>query len=424
MTPAATSPPPRPAARRPPTPTTPTGPALAEQTTDGAGQRTTTLYLGDTDLTATSTGSGGGTGSSTLAAVRRFHTANATPLATQHDTNTWTWLTADTQHNIRHTWTLRRHHRTGPVPSTTTPTAHRSPAHPRPDPATLTTTGHHGYLDHPTEPNGDLRLDHRTYTPTLDTLTTPDPLQTPDDPANLNPYAYARNNPVTAADPTGLMVSIHDGGGIVEPLDQPAYIPGGNGGCHGCPPAGTDLGGWGDRLAGSIHTVTSLFTTAEYGPAAPLVNPLIDNPINALLHANPDTGGYKVAGAVTQAGLFFIPGAGEEGLGVRITETADKAATDLAAKSRRRSLNGDTMATDSDVRCTRPGLRPGLHEGVHASGWRPRRRDQLRDAAGDQLKPNNPRAIRLGNRQIEDYLASSTNSSPVSLGPSVVTYGP
>ncbi len=136
------------------------GTRLAEQTTDGAGRRTTTLYLGDTDLTATSTGSGGGTGSSTLAAVRHFHTANATPLATQHDTNTWTWLTADTQHNIRHL-DLQRFDRTGPVPQLLPlrRTGHRPPST---DPATLPATGHHGYLDHPTEPNGDLRLDHRT----------------------------------------------------------------------------------------------------------------------------------------------------------------------------------------------------------------------------------------------------------------------
>ncbi len=402
------------------------GTRLAEQTTDGAGRRTTTLYLGDTDLTATSTGSGGGTGSSTLAAVRHFHTANATPLATQHDTNTWTWLTADTQHNIRHAWTYSGSTAQGrylnyyPYGAPVT-------GPPSNDPATLPGTGHHGYLDHPTEPNGDLRLDHRTYTPTLDTLTTPDPLQTPDDPANLNPYAYARNNPVTAADPTGLLVSIHDGGGIVEPLDQPAYIPGGNGGCHGCPPAGTDLGGWGDRLAGSIHTVTSLFTTAEYGPAAPLVNPLIDNPINALLHANPDTGGYKVAGAVTQAGLFFIPGAGEEGLGVRITETADKAATDLAANTAEKvAINGETTATRLGREMHASwDYGPGFTKEFTLRGGGRVDAINFETRQVIELKPNNPRAIRLGNRQIEDYLAKLNEQFPGEPWTgSVVTYGP
>ena len=72
---------------------------------------------------------------------------------------------------------------------------------------TPTAPGTHGYLNQPHDFNGDIRLDHRNYTPTLNILTTPDPLLNTLDPQNLNPYAYARNNPISGSDPTGLYCS-------------------------------------------------------------------------------------------------------------------------------------------------------------------------------------------------------------------------
>lgn len=70
--------------------------------------------------------------------------------------------------------------------------------------AAATPPADRGYLNKPLDPTGEIRLDKRNYDPRLDTLTTPDPLLEPGDPQTLNPYAYAGNNPIAQADPSGL----------------------------------------------------------------------------------------------------------------------------------------------------------------------------------------------------------------------------
>ena len=82
----------------------------------------------------------------------------------------WTWLLADQQHNIRLTPGQCRHQ------------AHQLPAQrgtyrerePRPRRT--------GLPEQDPRPSGDIRLDHRNYTPGINILTTPDPLLVPDDP--------------------------------------------------------------------------------------------------------------------------------------------------------------------------------------------------------------------------------------------------
>jgi RHS repeat-associated protein len=48
-------------------------------------------------------------------------------------------------------------------------------------------------------------LGAREYNTDGGTFTSPDALQKPYDPQDLNPYAYAENNPITSADPTGML---------------------------------------------------------------------------------------------------------------------------------------------------------------------------------------------------------------------------
>ena len=81
-----------------------------------------------------------------------------------------------------------------------------------------------GFLNKPTDPNGDVRLDHRNYQPALNTLTTPDALLDTGDPQSLNPYAYSRNNPVSLSDPSGLMYD--DNSPVTSPGDNPYSLPG------------------------------------------------------------------------------------------------------------------------------------------------------------------------------------------------------
>lgn len=61
-----------------------------------------------------------------------------------------------------------------------------------------------GFVGKTHDPDGEVRLDHRSFDPSLNVLTTPDPLLAPFDPQSLNAYGYSRNNPVAFSDPSGL----------------------------------------------------------------------------------------------------------------------------------------------------------------------------------------------------------------------------
>jgi len=153
---------------------------------------TSTFYLGDTEVTLT------GAKSPARTLLRTYTTPGGTPVATEENTGTgigigWTWLLADQQHNIRLTRDSTGIKRTNYLPSGA-PTGNVNLA-----------PGGRGYLNKTHDPSGDIRLDHRNYTPGINILTTPDPLLVPYDPQSLNPYAYSRNNPITLSDPTGLI---------------------------------------------------------------------------------------------------------------------------------------------------------------------------------------------------------------------------
>ncbi len=174
---------------------------VIDETTTGVSKTTTTVYLGNTEITHTKTTTTPPTATTpTTTARRQLTTPTGTPLATQEPTtptgtgSTWTWLLADAQNTIRLTRKNTTINRPAYYP-------YGNPAGTPPVPL----TGERGYLNKPHDPSGDIHLDHRTYNPSLNILTTPDPLLVPTDPQSLNPYAYARNNPTTFADPSGLM---------------------------------------------------------------------------------------------------------------------------------------------------------------------------------------------------------------------------
>lgn len=164
---------------------------IARRVTDANGNTTTTLFLGDTEITRQSTTANPQTGTNT--ASRMLHTQAGTPLSIQNNDGSYDWLLADQQHSVR----LARHVETNswinyqpygnPVGGSSALPAGR------------------GYLNKTHDPGGDVRLDHRTYSPTLNILTTPDPLLAPGDPQSANPYAYSRNNPIAYQDPSGLV---------------------------------------------------------------------------------------------------------------------------------------------------------------------------------------------------------------------------
>ncbi len=69
---------------------------------------------------------------------------------------------------------------------------------------TETIPGTRGFVGGTNDPTGLVHLGAREYDPTLGRFLSVDPVIDLDDPAQMNAYSYAHNNPVTMSDPDGL----------------------------------------------------------------------------------------------------------------------------------------------------------------------------------------------------------------------------
>jgi RHS repeat-associated protein len=116
--------------------------------------------------------------------------------------------------------------------------------------------GNRGFVGGTPDPATGLDiLGARQYNPATGTFITTDPILTPYNPADLNPYAYASGNPATNSDPTGLS----QGGSEPNPCgsDAPASCEADNGGqsWNGGTGAGDNTGNYyGTTSTGSIAT--------------------------------------------------------------------------------------------------------------------------------------------------------------------------
>lgn len=148
---------------------------------DGA---TSTLYLPNEELTATGT---------TVTATR-YYTHGSQPIAARTPT-ALTWMVSDHQGTAYITidpasqGLSRRYFTPFGAPRGTTPATW---------PGTRSYVG--GTADTTT---GLTNLGAREYNPATPTFISPDPLTTPYQPQNLNPYSYAAGNPITLSDPAG-----------------------------------------------------------------------------------------------------------------------------------------------------------------------------------------------------------------------------
>jgi RHS repeat-associated protein len=100
---------------------------------------------------------------------------------------------------------------------------------------TVTWVDNLGFLNKPTDPNTGLTdLGARWYDPATGTFESIDPVFEADSPQQQNGYTYAGNNPVTAADPTGLMIVGYCSDGVLCYYHPPAsHSSSGSGGDDG-----------------------------------------------------------------------------------------------------------------------------------------------------------------------------------------------
>ena len=225
----------------------------------GNGTKTTVLYLGATEVTVTHDAAGAITD---VTGRRIYSTAAGTPLATQQGEGTpqtptaptWTFLFADSQGSTRSAIDQSAGTPSAPVVASWaayTPFGQLLTAPQDTGPA------RRAYLHKTLDPNGDLRLDHRNYSPMLNVLTTPDPVLVPGNPQTLNPYSYAGNNPIASSDPSGLMMDSGD--------DNLAYDPPGIALCQNADACNKDAPTLGEAVGNVIESVGNDATDVAQG---------------------------------------------------------------------------------------------------------------------------------------------------------------
>ena len=155
--------------------------------------------------------------------------------------------------------------------------------------------GSHGFVGGVQDSTGLTHLGAREYDPTTGRFTSVDPLIDPNDPQQLNGYAYANNNPTTNSDPTGLLPAL--------------ACPGDDTGS--CSTQGAEIG---DRHPGQGHSSSEGTTynpgkyknTAATGEqSGPAPDPaVLKARLRAQLIADLNRGDSKYIGAVVGVAVF------------------------------------------------------------------------------------------------------------------------
>lgn len=241
---------------------------ILRQVTNPDASVNATIYAGDAEIDARKA-SEASTTFTPVTARRTITTPSGTPVATQKAVGnglaSWTWLFADQQNTIRQTTSAT-------VTETFDYTAYGAvlPATTGAGPSAQPgTPGARGYLGKPHDPSGEIRLDQRNYNPANAGFTAPDPILVLGDPQSYNPYAYSGHNPITNADPSGMIFgdpteaghAPHCIGSCEEYQERQDYFR------ENSPDADGDgyIDGWGpDTVAGAANAVLTMLDMTSF----------------------------------------------------------------------------------------------------------------------------------------------------------------
>ena len=270
-----------------------------------------------------------------------------------------------------------------------------------------------GFLNKTTDKTGTTHLGAREYDTAGGRFTSVDPIMNPMDPQQMNGYAYANNRPVTSSDPTGLYI----------PCEGHA-CPGGQGTPY-IPKNPTYQAAYNNNQA-KVKSLNKSPTYKSMGISASVYD--------SAYQQDQETQRW-IAGAQHQqkfdsvlAGIARLAydersceGRKDLGCFAEITMTlfpfgkAAKSlkALDFAKAAKTAPVNGETAATALG-RATHKSwdYGPGFSKEftLKAGGRVDALNMQTRHVI--ELKPNNPRAIRLGERQLDGYIEKLNEQFP------------
>ncbi|KAB1105088.1 RHS repeat protein [Micromonospora aurantiaca] len=157
-----------------------------------------TLFLGDQEIRKN--------GTTGQVSATRYYTFNGEVIA-QRTTTGITWLASDHQGTSQISITNDTNQ---------TIAQRRQTPYGTPRGAAVTWPNQQGFLGGYQDPTGLTHLGAREYDPTIGRFISVDPINDPGNPQQMQAYAYASNNPITYADPSGEIITEYAGGDVYD----------------------------------------------------------------------------------------------------------------------------------------------------------------------------------------------------------------
>ena len=189
---------------------------------------------------------------------------------------------------------------------------------------------------------GLTNLGAREYNPANGQFITTDPILTPQNPQDLNPYAYAADNPATNSDPTGLLQGCVEAGHcqVLSAGNYQAAIDYGN---H----EQQTEGGWGDVGGGIVNAVYHAAKSfLPFASPIPGLGAAVASHLPARIPVGrPGKSSYTLGGYAFNIAALFAPG-GELG---DLADATDTATTAVGSVGARFATSPDGITADTST---------------------------------------------------------------------------